>query len=155
MKVTYDTTECGRCGGTGSYSYCQMYGSVCFDCGGRKVTLSKAGRAAKAAYDAFCKVRRMTKRADEVVVGDLIRSGSDPFRRVTEVHPSSCHGVLSDGTKIPYVDFTFNKAISGPCGKCYSLSTPVSTMVTVAMTAEAQAEAFAFARTLKGATVTE
>jgi len=27
---------CRRCGGSGSYSYCQKYGSVCFRCNGRK-----------------------------------------------------------------------------------------------------------------------
>lgn len=25
---------CNRCGGSGSYSYCQMYGTTCFGCGG-------------------------------------------------------------------------------------------------------------------------
>lgn len=28
----YDT--CGRCGGCGQYSYCQMHGTTCFGCGG-------------------------------------------------------------------------------------------------------------------------
>jgi hypothetical protein len=28
------STICGRCGGSGSYSYCQMYGTTCFGCGG-------------------------------------------------------------------------------------------------------------------------
>lgn len=26
---------CGRCGGSGSYSFCQMHGSTCFGCGGK------------------------------------------------------------------------------------------------------------------------
>lgn len=28
------TKECERCGGCGHYSYCQMYGTTCFGCGG-------------------------------------------------------------------------------------------------------------------------
>ncbi|MDE2099654.1 MAG: hypothetical protein KGL39_20545 [Patescibacteria group bacterium] len=27
-------TTCGRCGGCGQYSHCQMYGTTCFGCGG-------------------------------------------------------------------------------------------------------------------------
>jgi hypothetical protein len=32
-KVRVELT-CGRCGGSGSYSYCQMYGTTCFGCNG-------------------------------------------------------------------------------------------------------------------------
>lgn len=32
---------CGRCGGTGEYSYCQMYGTTCFGCAGRKQAAPK------------------------------------------------------------------------------------------------------------------
>lgn len=32
---------CPRCGGTGSYSYCQMYGSLCFGCRGQKYVARK------------------------------------------------------------------------------------------------------------------
>jgi hypothetical protein len=34
-------TVCGRCGGGGHYSYCQMYGTTCFGCGGRGKVATK------------------------------------------------------------------------------------------------------------------
>jgi hypothetical protein len=43
-KWTYETEPCGRCGGSGHYSYCQMHGTVCFDCRGKKVRLTKRAR---------------------------------------------------------------------------------------------------------------
>lgn len=33
-KPIWPTKECGRCGGTGRYSWCQMYGDTCFNCSG-------------------------------------------------------------------------------------------------------------------------
>lgn len=30
----FETEACSRCGGSGQYSYCQMYGSRCFKCAG-------------------------------------------------------------------------------------------------------------------------
>jgi hypothetical protein len=38
----YSVTEpvtCGRCMGSGHYSYCQMWGTTCFDCKGRKMVI--------------------------------------------------------------------------------------------------------------------
>lgn len=35
---------CGRCGGSGSYSYCQMYGDRCFGCQGKKFVAMKLTR---------------------------------------------------------------------------------------------------------------
>jgi hypothetical protein len=32
---------CNRCNGSGHYSYCQMYGTTCFGCGGRGETVQK------------------------------------------------------------------------------------------------------------------
>lgn len=42
----FETEACGRCGGGGSYSYCQMYGSTCFKCGGSGKVFTKRGLAA-------------------------------------------------------------------------------------------------------------
>jgi hypothetical protein len=39
------TKTCGRCNGTGSYSYNPRYGTMCFACGG---TGTKGGKASKA-----------------------------------------------------------------------------------------------------------
>jgi hypothetical protein len=45
LRWTYDTEPCSRCGGSGHHSRCEMYGTTCFKCSGRKVTLTR--RAAK------------------------------------------------------------------------------------------------------------
>lgn len=43
-----ETQVCGRCGGTGQHSYCQMYGRTCFGCGGQGKAYTKRGRAVAA-----------------------------------------------------------------------------------------------------------
>lgn len=60
-----ETVTCGRCGGTGEYSYNQMHGSTCYGCSGGKVVFTKKG---KAAHD-FLKGLR-SKRAGDLKVGD-------------------------------------------------------------------------------------
>lgn len=65
--TTLETETCSRCGGSGHYSYCQRFGTVCFKCGGRKVTLTKRGAEA-ARY-----LRELrSKRAADVKPGDRI-----------------------------------------------------------------------------------
>lgn len=44
--VTYETTTCTRCGGTGEFSYCQRFGTMCFKCKGKGKVLTKRGEAA-------------------------------------------------------------------------------------------------------------
>jgi hypothetical protein len=51
MIITYEKENCGRCGGTGQYSYNQITGTRCFGCGGKKTCLTKRGKAAKAFAD--------------------------------------------------------------------------------------------------------
>jgi len=40
-------TVCSRCNGTGHYSSCQKYGTICFKCEGSKVQLPKLTKAVK------------------------------------------------------------------------------------------------------------
>jgi hypothetical protein len=46
MKAGF-TTVCGRCGGTGHYSYNQIDGTRCYGCGGRKVAMVKLTKEVK------------------------------------------------------------------------------------------------------------
>lgn len=48
----FETETCTRCGGSGHYSFCEMYGTTCFGCHGAGKKLTKRGRAARAWYDA-------------------------------------------------------------------------------------------------------
>lgn len=44
----FESETCGRCGGSGSYSYNQIDGSRCYGCNGNRVRLTKRGAAAQA-----------------------------------------------------------------------------------------------------------
>ena len=80
----FETETCGRCGGTGNYSYCQMYGTTCFKCRGAKRIYTKRGAAARKFFDDSCMVK-----ASEVKVGDLLLCESygtkSGFQMVTAV----------------------------------------------------------------------
>lgn len=78
---------CSRCGGSGNYSYCQRFGTVCFKCGGKKQALTKRGAAAN---EYLIKLR--SKPAREIQVGDMIMHdghgiGKSCWTKVTEVRP--------------------------------------------------------------------
>jgi len=98
-KLGFEIETCSRCGGSGQYSYCTMYGSRCFKCAGKRVVLTKRGSAAKVFFDALFVVPAST-----IKVGDVIFSGglNNKKRRVLAVVPE-CYGCCSivDGVKIP------------------------------------------------------
>jgi hypothetical protein len=71
MTTTTDRLEtktCSRCGGSGHYSYCQMYGTICFLCKGKKEILTKRGAAAS---DFLHKLR--SKPAADLVAGEKVQ----------------------------------------------------------------------------------
>jgi len=86
MSAGFETQPCSRCGGTGHYSYCQRFGTVCFKCRGAKVVYTKRGAAA---YD-FYRQSFPTKPATDLLVGDRFNSsgiteGGDVFGTVETV----------------------------------------------------------------------
>ena len=91
MGIRFETTECTRCLGSGTYSYNAMHGRVCFKCKGRKTILTANGARAREFYmDNVTAVRRA--RASMVEVGDLVRVTWDYLgtlytghRRITSV----------------------------------------------------------------------
>lgn len=70
-KITFEKTTCGRCGGGGQYSYCQMWGTTCFGCKGKGTVLSKRGALAAAAFKAEREARGSLP-LSELVAGDRI-----------------------------------------------------------------------------------
>lgn len=101
-KLRLERETCSRCGGTGHYSYCQMYGTTCFKCGGRKEVLTKRGTEAMK----FLKELR-SKTAGEVKVGDTIKMGSvtmgEVWVKVEKIEPYIQEGAsLKDGVMVPY-----------------------------------------------------
>lgn len=76
IKIRFESTECGRCGGTGEHSYNEIDGTRCYGCGGTTRVLTKNGRRARDAYNALID-ERCTKPVTEVKVGDRIWQRAD------------------------------------------------------------------------------
>lgn len=91
-KYGWPVETCGRCGGSGEYSYCQRFGTTCFGCEGRGVALA-AGKVSdiraeyRAAFDE--QARRV---GYALAVGDEVRDwhapAGTPFRWVADVTPT-------------------------------------------------------------------
>jgi hypothetical protein len=72
-KLLLESKTCGRCGGSGKFSWCQMHGDMCFGCNGDGVVLTKRGRAAQVWLNA-----KKRKPLGEVVVGEWVLSEGVP-----------------------------------------------------------------------------
>jgi len=46
-ELKFERETCTRCGGSGQYSYCEMYGSTCFKCHGNGQALTRRGAVAR------------------------------------------------------------------------------------------------------------
>lgn len=85
-NLLFENVCCSRCGGSGNFSYCQMYGTTCFKCAGAGRTLTKRGAAAQAWLNA-----QKRKLGAEVKVGETIMVDGVPgfsasyWAKVTEV----------------------------------------------------------------------
>jgi len=84
-QVIFEKETCGRCGGSGQYSYNQIDGSRCFGCGGSGERLSKRGKAAKKFADDML----------EVAIEDLPQG-----RRATYRNSWTGHKTTFSGTRI-------------------------------------------------------
>jgi len=76
-KLLFENRTCPRCGGSGEFSYCSMYGRVCFKCHGDGAILTARGRAANNWLSA-----KKRKLAGEIKVGDkIVIEGCPGFSR--------------------------------------------------------------------------
>jgi len=157
----FERETCSRCGGSGSYSWCQRYGSTCFKCGGKKEVLTKRGAAAAARMNAL-----LSRPYSEVQVGDTIRMssvtvGGDVYGfwgKVVEIERGVQRGASSDpatGQMVPYeletVTFWTESKRFGRSGQTV-FAKSLNETVRVAATAEAKkaalADALAYQATL-------
>lgn len=112
-KSIFETKACGRCAGSGHYSYCAMYGSTCFGCGGRGWKFTKRGDAALAFYNDL-----RSKRAIDYKVGDLIYMdfrpmGSAGFCHVLKIETTD-KGVTIETAKGTHMNYApEHKIIAG------------------------------------------
>jgi hypothetical protein len=67
MTKVFENQVCGRCGGTGHYSYNQVDGSTCFKCRGSKTRLTPRGLASQNYYNDL-----ITIPIGDVKIGDKI-----------------------------------------------------------------------------------
>lgn len=87
MATAFETEVCGRCGGSGQYSYCQMYGTTCFGCAGSGKRLTKRGAAARAYF-----LSLRTIPAIDVVPGMTVISSGRKFKVLeVKITDSNCH----------------------------------------------------------------
>jgi RecJ-like exonuclease len=157
-----ERVTCSRCGGTGQYSYCSMYGSRCFKCGGAGKVMTARGAAANEYL-----IRLRSKPAKDVRPGELVRMEIDvnistgcgrlAFCTVTESRaqtPAEEMRVLDQTTNqwrnVPGWRLTCTRA-DRP-GETLALHTSPDNLVRVGQTAEQKAEtlqrALAFQATL-------
>ena len=84
MKIRFERKTCTRCGGSGTYSYCQMHGTVCFGCSGSGKQQSRNGKVRRREYDALLKAACEIN-AYFILPGDVIRLPHRGFKRWTRV----------------------------------------------------------------------
>ena len=113
LTAAFETTACGRCGGSGQYSYCQMHGTRCFGCAGKGLVYTKRAEAALA----YARTLRTVK-VSEVQVGWLLFDSGGPFTKagwftVTAVGGSNSYSVAQDGTQTAHYDLTTKQCVHG------------------------------------------
>src|SRR5437762_14173208 len=69
MSEHFETVTCGRCGGTGHYSYCERYGTTCFKCAGQKVVYTNRGAMARAYFESL-----LSLKAKDLEVGMKVKA---------------------------------------------------------------------------------
>ena len=103
-RLLFETEPCVRCAGSGWYSYCEMWGHTCFECGvrphaqgtGRRFT--KVAKLAMAEIDAFVKAH-FSRRADAVEPGMwFLPYGKRPVRVIAVQNPGASGIVQPDGS---------------------------------------------------------
>jgi len=79
--LKFDRVECGRCGGTGEYSFNQKDGTVCFGCKGKGKIMTKRGKAAAQWF-----IDQTTTTIKAVKAGDKVRIYADTYtvEQITE-----------------------------------------------------------------------
>lgn len=104
MATEFEHEVCSRCGGTGNYSYCQMYGTTCFKCHGRKSVLTKRGEAAVAYRNELRKFPVEQIQAGWLKYYDGFMGGKRGWHKVIEVRNPGTSGRIVDGVTIYGVD---------------------------------------------------
>lgn len=79
-STSFETVVCGRCGGSGHYSFNMIDGTRCYGCGGGGKKYTKRGRAAHDFYESLMMVP-----VTSLKVGDSIQ-GFTKFHKIVSIH---------------------------------------------------------------------
>lgn len=84
-STSIETVTCGRCGGSGKYSYNMMHGDRCYGCGGTGKVYTKRGKVAAAYLNALRHVPVETLKVGDLVQEDVGMNGSTAFFHVEAI----------------------------------------------------------------------
>lgn len=135
-RIAYESVECGRCGGSGHYSYNQLDGTRCYGCNGSGYVLTDAGRAAKGALDAY-KAEHFTIDANELRTGDRFVDHDKPRTMIADAR--------TDALNPQYVRLDTQRV---------AIAVPHGTRVQLTLTPERFAQLVEYARTVEGVVLT-
>lgn len=89
MALLFESEPCGRCGGSGRYSFNMTHGSRCYGCGGSGERLTKRGAVAQQFFRDL-----LTVETTELKVGD----------RVVELVPTMSGAVGNRGAEVVSIE---------------------------------------------------
>lgn len=133
----FEHTNCGRCGGSGRYSYNQIDGDRCFGCHGTGFALTRRGNAAQAFFTAL-----LTVRAGDVTVGMRVNDRGGRKFTVAAIEQWSSDGWIVNGEKVQTTGVTFTSAQGNQYG--YSDGILMTRIPTPDERAEMAAKALAY-----------
>lgn len=92
MATMFESETCGRCGGSGKYSFNQMDGDRCYGCHGTGYKLTKRGAAASARYREL-----ITRKVSEMTVGmqiltEIGMGTRKVWQTITAINPDTLNG---------------------------------------------------------------
>ncbi len=98
VESPIERETCGRCGGTGHYSYNQIEGSRCFGCRGKGTVLTKRGEVVAKWIN-----EQLSMKASEVVAGQTIKIPLSFNRFVVKTAEEvvMCERVTPSGERVP------------------------------------------------------
>ncbi len=163
--IRYETKTCGRCGGTGHFSYNAMTGTRCFGCNGGKVVLTPKGHKAFAAVTAW-KAANWSVPVESLAAGTRVElRGTSKSGKVTLTEGAHSHyprlsrgwsmtnGVKTESPEQVRISFALKDAMGRVTPHGYVMGE--GSTVVLAPTPEMFADLVAFARTLKGVIIEE
>ena len=153
MATKFENETCSRCGGSGKYSYCQMYGDRCFKCAGAGYTLTKRGAAAATYLDKLRTIPLSSLKVGDTIKANSMTNNGQSFSfsaKVTAIEPATPvkHGTMVNGVweyqDIPYTIISLHSSKYGDSGS----SMPSDGSVKLVTTPEQVSKAIEYQSTL-------